>query len=155
DTEVAWNDLLQQSRLWSAKLHREGLEAETPVAILFDDVVDEFAAALGVLRAGGTCVFLERSASLAAIQQVLANSGARFILSVTSMSAPLSEVGIVLTADSAEETMSSTLPSSPARRAASMLAASVLAEIEEGNLAPDERTLVAEIRPSLAFHDAL
>jgi amino acid adenylation domain-containing protein/FkbM family methyltransferase len=160
--ELTWSDLMERSDGWVAALGAQGLEPETPVGI-FLDPADELAAMLGVLRAGGACVPLDGCASLDGIQAKLVRAGARIIATDGRASAALSEVGLVVTADSTVEPSAPLPPSSAApaiaegsaRIAHAALIASVLAEIEDGGLAPSERTLIAELRPSLVLHDAL
>lgn len=166
--ELTWSDLKARSNGWAAALRDQGLEPETPVGIFLADPVDELAAMLGVLQAGGACVPLDRCASLAGIQAKLDQAGARIVATDSQTSAPLAEAGLIAIAEAAVEASAisahehfTPLPSAAAiiegsaRIPRSALAASVRAEIEDANLAAGEHTLIAELRPSLVLHDAL
>jgi len=165
DTELTWSDLWVRSEIWITKLCEEGFDAENPVGILFEDPIDELAAALGLLRAGGAGLFLERRAPLTQVQQQLANAGARVVLSSGANVAPLSEFARVISISAGESPVAraAAVSSSPVavaiRRGTvnishAALAVSIWAEIEDAGLAEGERTLIAE-EGALAFHDAL
>jgi non-ribosomal peptide synthetase component F/acyl carrier protein len=161
--ELTWSDLWERSGGWVAALNAQGVEPESPVGLFLADPADELAAMLGVLRAGGACVPLDSCASLDGIQAKLVRAGAKIIAADGRASAALSEVGLVVIANSAAEPLA-TLPPSPSAPAISegsarithaALIASVLAEIEDAGLVAGEGTLIAELRSSLVLHDAL
>jgi long-chain acyl-CoA synthetase len=78
--EMSYAELDRGAGVMAAELGTAGIERDEPVAIRVSNRAGDFAALLGIWRAGGVAVPIHRTALTATVDELLTRTGARFIL---------------------------------------------------------------------------
>lgn len=98
-TRMNFQDLDRASSLMARELKYRGLEQSTVVAVLMDASIDLVIAILGVLKAGAAFLPLDHTTPASRIEYILRDSGARFMISRSSIKKHFSFDGELLLVD--------------------------------------------------------
>ena len=94
DDDITYDELNRRANQLARYLERLGIRSEVPVAICLPRSVDLIVALLGVLKSGGCYVPMDLSLPLERMKFMLADSGARLLLTHDSLKPDLPSDGI-------------------------------------------------------------
>src|SRR5947207_15231265 len=78
--ELGYQELNQQANQWAYRLRKMGVEAESRVGICLQRGVEMIAAQLGVLKAGGAYIPLDREHPAERLHYQMCDSGVRVVI---------------------------------------------------------------------------